>query len=126
MTTKSKTHSLIWQLVTYKPWLSAAYAGIFVLIYIMELAPRLLTKLFFDTLTGRQPAGFNLTSVIVLVLATRGFHILTIGAGAVIGARQRFAVGGLLRRNLLGPHPPSTRRAGCARFPRRGAQHPSR
>ncbi len=101
MTTKSKTHSLIWQLVTYKPWLSAAYMGIFVLIYIMELAPRLLTKLFFDTLTGRQPVGFNLTSVIVLVLATRGFHILTIGAGAVIGARQRFAVGGLLRRNLL-------------------------
>ncbi len=101
MTTKINTNKLIWRLVTYKPWLSAAYAGIFLIIYIMELAPRLLTKLFFDTLTGRQPAGFNLTSVIVLVLATRGFHILTIGAGAVIGARQRFAVGGLLRRNLL-------------------------
>ncbi|MFP4396334.1 MAG: ATP-binding cassette domain-containing protein [Anaerolineales bacterium] len=101
MTTKSKTHSLIWQLVTYQPWLSVAYTGLFVIIYIMELAPRLITKLFFDTLTGHQPLGFNLTSVIVLVLATRGFHILTIGAGAVIGARQRFAVGGLLRRNLL-------------------------
>jgi ATP-binding cassette subfamily B protein len=106
MKTKNDTHTprtfdLVWQLVIYKPWLSAAYAGMFLIIYIMELAPRIIPKLFFDVLTGQQSLGLNVTSIIVLVLMTRGFHILTIGTGAVVGARQRFVVGGLLRRNLL-------------------------
>lgn len=99
--TSPRTSRLVWRLILYKPWLSAAYFGAFLIIYIMELAPRLLSKAFFDTLTGDQPVRFGVTGVAILVFVTRAFHIVTIGTGAVVGARQKFAVSGLMRRNLL-------------------------
>ncbi len=95
------TWQLIWRLVTYKPWLSVGYLGIWLVIHIMELAPRLILKAFFDTLTGDQPFRFGVLGIVIVVLLSRGFHILTIGAGAVVSARHRFTVSGLLRRNLL-------------------------
>ncbi len=91
----------VWRLITYKPWLSAAYLGVWLVIHIMELAPRLLLKAFFDTITGDQPFRFGITGLIIVVLVTRGFHIFTIATGAVVSARQKFTVGSLLRRNLL-------------------------
>ena len=79
----------------------AADLGIWIVIHIGELAPRVMTKLFFDTLTGDKPFRFGITGIVVLVLVTRALHIITIGTGAVVSARQKFAVGSLLRRNLL-------------------------
>jgi len=95
------TGQMVWRLITYKPWLSAAYLGIWIVIHIGELAPRVMTKLFFDTLTGDQPYRFGITGIVVLVLVTRALHIITIGTGAVVGARRKFTIGSLLRRNLL-------------------------
>ena len=92
---------MIWRLISYKPWLSAAYLGIWIVLHIGELAPRVMTKLFFDTLTGDQPYRFGITGIVVLVLATRALHIITIGTGAVVAARRQFTIGSLLRRNLL-------------------------
>jgi ATP-binding cassette subfamily B protein len=74
---------------------------VWLVIHIMELVPRLTLKAFFDTLSGDQPFRFGVLGVIVVVLVSRAFHIFTIGTGAVVSARQRFTVGGLLRRNLL-------------------------
>ena len=68
----------------------------------MELVPRLTLKAFFDTITGDQPFRFGVAGVIAVVLSTRLLHILSIGTGAVVSARQKFTVGSLLRRNLLG------------------------
>jgi ATP-binding cassette, subfamily B, bacterial len=93
--------TLVWRLVTHNPGLSAAYVGIWLVIHVMELAPRLILKAFFDTLSGDQPFRFGILGVVIVVLLSRGFHILTIGAGAVISARHRFTAGSLLRRNLL-------------------------
>jgi len=92
---------MVWCLISYKPWLSAAFLGIWIVIHILELAPRVMTKLFFDTLTGDQPYRFGITGIVVLVLVTRTLHIITIGTGAVVGARRKFTIGSLLRRNLL-------------------------
>jgi ATP-binding cassette subfamily B protein len=91
---------MVWRLIAYKPWWSVAYLAIWLVIHIMELTPRIATKLFFDTLTGDRPFRFGVTGVVVFVLVTRAFHILTIGTGAVVSARQKFSVGSLLRRNL--------------------------
>jgi ATP-binding cassette, subfamily B, bacterial len=92
---------MVWRLITYRPWLSAAYLAVWIVIHVLELAPRVMTKLFFDTLTGDQPYRFGITGIVVLVLVTRGLHIITIGTGAVLGARRKFTIGSLLRRNLL-------------------------
>lgn len=95
------TGQMIWRLITYNPTLSAGYLGIWLVIHIMELTPRLILKSFFDTITGDRPFQFGLLGIVIVVLVSRGFHILTIGTGAIVSARHRFTVGGLLRRNLL-------------------------
>ncbi len=95
------TGQMVWRLISYRPWLSAAYLGIWIVIHIGELAPRVMTKLFFDTLTGDQPYRFGITGIVVLVIVTRALHIITIGTGAVVGARRKFTIGSMLRRNLL-------------------------
>ncbi len=92
---------MVGHLITFKPWLSIGFMGIWLIIHIMELAPRLILKSFFDTLTGDQPFRFGVPGIIIVVLVSRAFHILTIGTGAVVCARRRFTVAALLRRNLL-------------------------
>ncbi len=99
--TALSTGRMVWRLIAYKPWWSAGFLAIWLVIHIMELTPRIGTKLFFDTLTGDQPFRFGITGIVVYVLVTRVFHIFTIGSGAVVSARQKFGVGSLLRRNLL-------------------------
>ncbi|MGC9522814.1 MAG: ABC transporter transmembrane domain-containing protein, partial [Anaerolineae bacterium] len=95
------TGQLLWRLIVYKPWWSAGFLAIWLVIHIMELTPRIGTKLFFDTLTGDQPFRFGITGIVVYVLVTRVFHIFTIGTGAIVSTRQKFGVASLLRRNLL-------------------------
>ncbi|MCU0519323.1 MAG: ABC transporter ATP-binding protein/permease [Anaerolineae bacterium] len=96
-----RTGQMIWRLIAYKPWLSVAFLAVWVVIHIGELAPRIMTKLFFDTLTGDRPFRFGVTGIVILVLVTRIAHIITIGTGAVVCARSKFTAGSLLRRNLL-------------------------
>ncbi len=96
------TLQMIKRLLLYKPGWSAGYLGIWLVIHMMELVPRLTLKAFFDTITGDRPFRFGVAGVIAVVLSTRLFHILSIGTGAVVSARQKFTVGSLLRRNLLG------------------------
>ena len=96
-----RTSQMIWRLIAYKPWLSVAFLAVWVVIHIGELAPRIMTKLFFDTLTGDKPFRFGVTGIVILVLVTRIAHIVTIGTGAVVSARSKFTAGSLLRRNLL-------------------------
>jgi len=76
------TGQMVWRLISYRPWLSAAYLGIWIVIHIGELAPRVMTKLFFDTLTGDQPYRFGITGIVVLVIVTRALHIITISPSA--------------------------------------------
>ena len=92
---------MLWHLITYKPWQSINFLGIWLIIHIMEIAPRLILKAFFDTITGDQPFRFGVLGIIIAVLISRGFHILTIGTGAIFCARRRFTVAALLRRNIL-------------------------
>lgn len=94
------TH-MVWRLITYKPWLSISFMGLWLIVHIMEIAPRLILKAFFDTITGDQPFRSGVLGIIIVVLASRGFHIFTIGTGAIFCARRRFTIGALLRRNLL-------------------------
>ncbi len=92
------TGQMLWRLIAYRPWLSVAFLTVWIVIHIGELAPRIMTKLFFDTLTGDQPYRFGVTGIVILVLVTRVAHIITIGTGAVVSARSKFTIGSLLRR----------------------------
>ncbi len=42
------TGQMLWRLIAYRPWLSVAFLSVWIVIHIGELAPRIMTKLFFD------------------------------------------------------------------------------
>jgi ATP-binding cassette, subfamily B, bacterial len=96
-----RTRQWVWRLILYKPWLSAAFLAVWLVVHMLELAPRLIQKAFFDTITGDAPFQFGITGILIVLFATRIMHILSIGMGAVLSAHQQFNVGALLRRNLL-------------------------
>jgi ATP-binding cassette, subfamily B, bacterial len=96
-----RTRQWIWRLILYKPWLSAAFSAVWLVVHMLELAPRLIQKAFFDTITGDAPFQFGITGILMVLFVTRIMHILSIGTGAVLSAHQQFNVGALLRRNLL-------------------------
>jgi ATP-binding cassette subfamily B protein len=91
----------IGRLIPYQPLLRLARSTLELWRNLRPLANALLAKAFFDTLQGRQPAGFSLGGIVVLYvtlgLAAIGLSLLRVAAGVSLG----FWVSGLLRRNLL-------------------------
>jgi len=89
------------RLLRYRPRL---FLGTILFRGIDDLAPfatGLIMKAFFDTLTGDAPAGLTAWTLVAL------YFVLEVGdrgvlfAAAIVGARWRFTVESLLRKNLL-------------------------
>jgi ATP-binding cassette subfamily B protein len=96
-----KTWQYMWQLIRYRPWLYTANGVLWVLIHLSPMAPGLIAKAFFDTLTGDAPAGFGVWELIALLAATALARIGLIIGGSLTDATHRFTMSALLRRNLL-------------------------
>jgi ATP-binding cassette subfamily B protein len=60
-----------WRIAMTRPWLFALGMGLYGLVYALPLAPGLIQRRIFDTLTGRHPAGLNVWSLIALWFATQ-------------------------------------------------------
>ena len=120
------TGQMMWRLIAYRPWWSVGFLAIWLVIHIMELTPRIGTKLFFDTLTGDQPFRFGITGIVVYTLITRGFHILTIGTGAIVSAPPEIRCRLPVAPESPRAHPQPARRAGGPGRARRGTQHHTR
>mgnify|MGYP001255473706 CR=1 FL=1 len=71
------------------------------LIALMPIFPGLLTKQFFDTLTGDAVLDLGVGAVIALLVATALARAVIIIIGFLTDVRLRFHVGGMLRRNML-------------------------
>ncbi|MCW5851213.1 MAG: ABC transporter ATP-binding protein [Anaerolineae bacterium] len=97
-----KTSTVSWQIVTYRPWLFTFAFALWVLFVAVPLGTGLLTKAFFDTLTGNEPVGLNVWTILGLMIgieAARGGLFM-----ACVALFNTFWQTGeaLLRRNLLG------------------------
>jgi ATP-binding cassette, subfamily B, bacterial len=93
--------SLLMGLIHYKPLLYGWNLLNWVLIATVPILPGLVTKQFFDTLTGDSTAGFNIKTVIALLVAASLARVAVIIVGFISDVHFRFRVAGLLRRNML-------------------------
>jgi ATP-binding cassette subfamily B protein len=95
------TFRLFWGLFRYKPLLYILNTLAWTLIYLAPILPGLVTKLFFDTLSGSSPYKFGIAAVIALLIASALARSLLIIFGFISDVQFRFRIGALLRRNLL-------------------------
>ncbi|MCA9928670.1 MAG: ABC transporter ATP-binding protein, partial [Anaerolineales bacterium] len=98
-----------WALICYRPgffWLSVAAA---IYAFGMRTVPGWLQKLFFDRLTGDAATstslsagvGFNLTTLLALIIAVEASRMVVDAGGNLAAAKVRLAGQALLRKNVV-------------------------
>ncbi len=96
------TRRLIWRLVRYRPWLYGLEVMLWTATGLLPLLPGLLTRTFFDTLTGDAPAHVGLPALLALLV---GSYLARSGVGLwAVWVSETFAqtIGALLCKNLFG------------------------
>lgn len=95
------TLSFMWRLVRYRPGLYLINAFNWILISLVPIVPGLITKEFFDALTGKSALDLSIRSIIALLVAAAVARIAIIVVGFISDVHFRFRVSGMLRRNML-------------------------
>lgn len=95
------TWRFIWALITYRRRLYLTNILLWTLIHTFPILPGLLSRTFFDTLTGAREAGLDLYTIIGLLLAVVLGRCTVIFMGMYTSITSRFYMATLLRRNLL-------------------------
>ncbi|OPH62043.1 ABC transporter ATP-binding protein [Paenibacillus ferrarius] len=95
------TYQYLWRLIMYRPMRYFINAIAWTIIYLAPIAPGLLTKEFFDSLTGNSKLGYGVWGLIALLMAAAVGRIILIIIGFITDVNFRFRMGMLLRRNLL-------------------------
>ncbi|NOU76517.1 ATP-binding cassette domain-containing protein [Paenibacillus sp. LMG 31458] len=95
------TYQYLWRLIMYRPIRYLVNAIAWTVIYLAPIAPGLITKEFFDSLTGTSALGYGVWGLIALLMAAALGRIMLIVIGFITDVNFRFRMGMLLRRNLL-------------------------
>ena len=91
-----------WALIRFRPWYFAANLGFGVVLLASELIPGLLSRRFFDELTGAAPATFGIATLLALFVAVQVGRA-TLGVGYEWGGWLVRSVNGVLMRvNFMG------------------------
>jgi len=100
--TRYPTWRYLVRMIRYAPLICLLHASLWSLMNLSGLAPGLIGRAFFDTLTGEAPVAIGTNGLVALLaLLAVGRTALWLLAGAV-EITMRFRMSGLLRRNLLG------------------------
>jgi ATP-binding cassette subfamily B protein len=92
----------IWRLAAYAPWIYFSLGLMRILIF--AIAPQitgLITRAFYDRLTGDAPAGLNPWTLSALIVATAAARTGFVFVDIIVHFRLRFTIAALLRKNLL-------------------------
>lgn len=95
------TVRVLWELITYRKVLYLSILVLWLGVTLMELAPGLVVKRFFDTLTGVAPSSIGLGGLVGLLIGAALLHMVLILSSLIVDTRHRFTMSLLLRRNLL-------------------------
>ncbi len=95
------TFRLFMGLIRNTPWLYSWNLLNWIIITLVPILPGLVTKEFFDVLSGASTTGFNVATVIALLLASAMARVAAILVGFLSDVHFRFRAAGLLRRNML-------------------------
>ncbi|HQY92321.1 ABC transporter ATP-binding protein [Caldilinea sp.] len=104
----------VWRLIRYAPGLFLVQLLLQIFFLSMRVAPGLIEKAVFDTITGAAPAAVGVPALIALYLSVGLARMVAAYGETWMGRTFRYRVGALLRRNLLAAH---LRRPGAATPP---------
>jgi len=104
----------VWRLIRYAPGLFLVQSLLQIFFLSMRVAPGLIEKAVFDTITGAAPAAVGVPALIALYLSVGLARMVAAYGETWMGRTFRYRVGALLRRNLLAAH---LRRPGAATPP---------
>ena len=91
---------LVWEIVKYRPWIFTLNCTAWILVHASPLIPGLITREFFNTLSGNAKIDTGIWGLVALVVVTALIRSQTIIAGFRLDILFRFSITGLLRRNL--------------------------
>jgi ATP-binding cassette subfamily B protein len=92
----------IWELVRFRPWLYLGMSLMLVTIYgALPQATGLITRDFFDSLTGEAQLGLGPWSLCALILGVALARSAIIFANRIAHAHSRLAIGTLLHKNMF-------------------------
>ncbi len=95
------TWQYTWRAAQYRPRMFAISFALWVVYMTLPLATGLIIQRFFDSLTNAAEVGFNIWTLLVLLLAVEGGRMLTFFIAIMLWITFWFIVETLLRRNML-------------------------
>src|SRR4051812_2482088 len=98
MTAGMTTREAMWQLARYKPWTYLLNFALWILFYMIPLATGLVTKAFFDVLSGGEHAGFGIWGVIALLAGVSLARMFVLFTALVSWSDFWLTIEALLRR----------------------------
>ncbi len=95
------TFQFMWRLIRYRPGLYVLNATAWSLIYLAPVIPGLITKWFFDMISGEAVYNFGIWTLVIFLIAAALGRSGLILIGFITDVQFRARIGGLLRRNML-------------------------
>lgn len=95
------TFQFLWRLIKYRPLLYIVNALAWSLIYLAPILPGMVTKWFFDLLSGKAPYELGIWAIVALLIGSAAVRVGMIICGFITDVNFRVRVSGLLRRNVL-------------------------
>ncbi len=95
------TFSYMWRMIRYRPGWYIFNALVWTAIYLMPVVPGLVTKEFFDSLTGHAATGLSIWALVALLVGFALARSAIVYLGFITDVNFRFRAGMLLRRNVL-------------------------
>ncbi|MGD9893154.1 MAG: ATP-binding cassette domain-containing protein, partial [Dehalococcoidia bacterium] len=95
------TWQVAWRLARYRPWLFAVSYACWVAFYTLPLTFGLITRAFFDSLSGESPVQLGVWALLALLLVTDAARIAVFYGAAVLWNACWFTIQTVVRSNLL-------------------------
>ncbi|XEC92960.1 ABC transporter ATP-binding protein [Paenibacillus tarimensis] len=95
------TFQFLWRMVTYRRLLYFLNTLAWTLVYLAPILPGMVTKWFFDLVSGDASFGLGIWSIVALLLGSAAVRVGMIFCGFITDVNFRVRVSGLLRRNVL-------------------------
>ncbi len=96
-----KTWQFLWGMIGYRPGLYVVDSVLWILFYLSLLAPGLVLREFFDTLSGHARLGIGIWGIVALQVAAVLATVAVVWLGGLTDSRFRFVMRSLLQRNML-------------------------
>jgi ATP-binding cassette subfamily B protein len=96
-----KTWQYYWRLVRYVPWLYTLNLAAIIVVLLLEMAPGLIAREFFNALSGAAHIGLGLWELVALLVGSAVARIAFLLVLPATNSSLVFTAGALLRKNML-------------------------